>query len=75
MTSNLSEAVPVQLAPVVDVNEARIVGAHTEGGFGPRHVVDDTDADLPHTRAGLFVGLLLCASSSALMVWLATLLV
>jgi hypothetical protein len=82
MTSSLSpyaslraEAVPAQLLPVDDVIDADRVGTDAELNLAPARRSEDADeAESPHTRAGLFAGLLLCAGSSSLMIWLATLL-
>lgn len=80
MSSSLStfpalrpKAVRAQLASVGDAIDADTAGteAHMESA---RRQGDGNDTGPSATRAGQFVGLLLCAASSALVIWLVALL-
>jgi hypothetical protein len=60
---------------MVDVVSADTDLRDDELSLAPARRMGDGDEPRSHkTRAGLFVGLLLCASSSAFVIWLATLL-
>jgi hypothetical protein len=78
MTSSLStfpalrpQAVQAQLVSVGDVIAADTAGTEADLHWA-RSQGDGNDSGPSATRAGRFVGLLLCAASSALVIWLVT---